>query len=30
VNANKFLTVKEGQGLIEQKETRKIATTTGR
>jgi enediyne biosynthesis protein E4 len=30
VNANKFLTAKEGQGLVEQKETRKIAPTTGR
>ncbi len=30
VNANKFLVVKEGQGLVEQKETRKIAPTTGR
>jgi hypothetical protein len=30
VNANKFLTVKEGQGLAEQKEARKIAPTTGR
>ena len=30
VNANKFLTVKEGQGLVELKETRKIAPTTGR
>jgi enediyne biosynthesis protein E4 len=30
VNANKFLTVKEGQGLIEQKETRKTTLTTGR
>jgi enediyne biosynthesis protein E4 len=30
VNANKFLTVKEGQGLIEQKETRKTAPATGR
>ena len=30
VNANKFLTIKEGQGLVEQKENRKIAPTTGR
>jgi hypothetical protein len=30
VNANTFLTVKEGQGLIEQKETGKTTLTTGR
>jgi len=30
VNANKLLTVKEGQGLVEQKETRKGALTTSR
>ena len=30
VNANKILTVKEGQGLIEQKETRKATMTSSR